>query len=217
MDSLFAQVHAWGTRHLILDIGGGGSTEPVDELLRHLVAEPTVITREARVRARRVPPDVLPHVWTWNKEALDPPARSLIARDSGWFELAAVRAAARRPLKPYRGRFTGRVTILTSAANASGSTMLIARLRDAGRVRLVGDSTGGSAEGPTAGVLLTLTLPVSGVRVRVPLVRSWVDVRSFTPGKGVAPDLLVLQTRDEWLARHDPRLTAARGSGKGTR
>lgn len=209
MDSLFAQVDAWDTRHLILDIGGGGSTEPVDELLRHLVAEPTVVTREARVRIGRLPDDLRPHAWTWNKDALDPPAGALIPLDSGWFALRSVAERAQNPLAPYPGRFAGRVTVLTSAQNASGSTMLIARLRDAGRVRLVGDSTGGSAEGPTAGVLLTLTLPGSGVRVRVPLVRSYVDIRHFTPGYGVAPDVLVRDSLEDWRAGRNRALLVA--------
>ena len=210
VDSLFRDIAAHGTTHLILDIGGGGSTEPVDELLRHVISEPMVITREARVRANGVPPDIRPHVTTWNKEYLDPPGGMLVAADSGWWRLRPVMDQARKPLTPYRNHFAGRVTILTGPGNASGSTMLIARLHAAGRVRLVGDSTGGSAEGPTAGTLLTLTLPGSGVQVRVPLVRSWTDAGSFVPGKGVPPDVLVIPTRTDWLAGRDVVLEAAR-------
>lgn len=207
--AIFDSVARHGTRHLVLEIGGGGSTEPVDELMRHLMPEPFRVTREARVRQRRVPADLLPHVTTWNNDALDPPDRAIAAADSGWWRLTEYERARRNPLKPYRDRFQGAVTVLTGPGNSSGSTMLIARLKDAGRVRLVGDATGGSAEGPTAGTLLTLTLPASGIRVRVPLVRSYTDIRSFTPGLGVAPDVVVRPTLDDWLAGRDPVLEAA--------
>jgi hypothetical protein len=207
--ALFDSIAARGARHLVLDIGGGGSTEPVDELMRRLMPAPFVVTREARVRQRRVPADLLPHVTTWNRDALDPPDRALVAADSGWWRLTEYERARRKPLVPYDDRYRGRVTVLTGPGNSSGATMLIARLHAAGRVRLVGDSTGGSAEGPTAGTLLTLTLPASGIRVRVPLVRSWVDVPSFAPGLGVAPDVLARATVDDWLAGRDPALDSA--------
>ncbi|HEX5634357.1 MAG TPA: S41 family peptidase, partial [Gemmatimonadales bacterium] len=209
--AIFDSIQARGVRHLILDIGGGGSTEPVDELLRHLMPSPFVLTREARVRQRRVPEDLLPHVTTWNREALDPPARAIAPADSGWWRLTEYDRDRRRPLVPYEDRYRGAVTILTGPGNASGATMLIARMRDAGRVRLVGDSTGGSAEGPTAGTLLTLTLPASRIRVRIPLVRSYTDIRRFTPGYGVAPDVFVRPSVDDWIAGRDPVLAAALG------
>ena len=49
--------------------------------------------------------------------------------------------------------------------------MLLARLKASERVTLVGEPTGGSAAGPTAGILFFLTLPNSGLTVNVPALR----------------------------------------------
>jgi C-terminal processing protease CtpA/Prc len=81
--------------------------------------------------------------------------------------------------------------------------MLIAKLKDLGRVTLVGEATGGSAEGPTAGNLLMLRLPASGILVRVPLIFSRMDIRAFEPGLGVKPDVEVKQTLEDFLAGKD--------------
>jgi len=86
--------------------------------------------------------------------------------------------------------------------------MLIAKLHDAHRVRLVGESTGGSAEGPTAGFILFLKLPNSGITVRVPDMWNRMAISQFRRGYGVDPDTLVVPTLDDFLADRDPVLAA---------
>jgi len=75
--------------------------------------------------------------------------------------------------------------------------------------RIIGEPTGGSAEGPTAGLMFFLNLPNSGVTVRVPALRSWTNVPHPTPGKGVMPDEVVRPTVEAWLEGRDPVLRAA--------
>jgi C-terminal processing protease CtpA/Prc len=75
--------------------------------------------------------------------------------------------------------------------------------------RVVGEPTGGSVEGPTAGVIFVLTLPNSGIKVRVPGIRSWLNVENPPPGQGVVPDVEVQPTVDDWLAGRDAALEAA--------
>ena len=73
----------------------------------------------------------------------------------------------------------------------------------------MGEPTGGSAEGPTAGVMLFLKLPHSGIVMRVPAMRSWVNVEHPQPGRGVMPDVVVVPTFEDWLAGRDAVLEAA--------
>jgi C-terminal processing protease CtpA/Prc len=112
-------------------------------------------------------------------------------------------------VKPAPYAFEGELILLTSTNNGSGSANLIALLDGIGRATLVGEKTGGSAEGVTAGVLFTLTLPESGVRARVPFFRYRNNVPSFEPGLGVSPDILAPLTVDALLDGRDPAFDAA--------
>ncbi|MEL7237905.1 MAG: S41 family peptidase, partial [Planctomycetota bacterium] len=106
-------------------------------------------------------------------------------------------------------RFDGKITVLSSAANSSGATILIALLQDRYGATVVGEPTGGSSEGPTAGIMLFMKLPASGITVRIPAIRSWVNVEHPTPGMGVMPDVVVRPDYESWLAGEDKVLEAA--------
>ena len=88
--------------------------------------------------------------------------------------------------------------------------MLLARMKDAGRIRLVGEATGGSAEGPTAGILFFLKLPNSGITVRVPWKRQYMDIAKFEAGKGLLPDVPVAETIEDFRSGVDRALESAR-------
>ena len=116
------------------------------------------------------------------------------------------------PIEVSPDRFTGQVIVLTGPRNASGSTMLIGKLHDEKRVTLVGEPTGGSVEGPTAGFILFVKLPNSDITVRVSDMWNRMAVTHFTPGYGAAPDVAVMPTLDDFVTDRDPILTAARQS-----
>jgi hypothetical protein len=84
-----------------------------------------------------------------------------------------------------------------------------------GRIRVVGEETGGSAEGPTAGQMLFLKLPASGIRVRVPLKRTDVNV-PFVAGMGVFPDVDAVEDVSDLRAGRDRALQVARRHPWGT-
>ncbi|MEL6200199.1 MAG: hypothetical protein AAFR09_08365 [Pseudomonadota bacterium] len=87
---------------------------------------------------------------------------------------------------------------------------MIAVLAGLGRATLIGAPTGGSAEGTTAGILFTLTMPESGIRTRIPAIRDYNNVPSFESGLGVTPDIAATMTAADWLAGKDVALIAAK-------
>ncbi|MFK7959656.1 MAG: S41 family peptidase [Phycisphaerales bacterium] len=200
-----------GATHLIIDLRacGGGSTEVPDELLSRLVAVPPAAAARRPWTRGTGPGDLRPHLSTWDPSVFALPPGLFQDLGNGFQEL-------RMPLDPppaahdAANRFDGRLTVLIGPVNASGATVFAALL-DAHRpnVRFVGEPTGGSAEGPTAGTIAFLTLPHSGVQVRVPLLRSWVNVPHPPAGLGVEPDVLIRPTVADWLAGRDPVLEAA--------
>ena len=57
---------------------------------------------------------------------------------------------------------------------------------------LVGEETGGGYYGNTAWMIPDVTLPVTGIRFRLPRFRLVVDSTREKNGRGVMPDVLVL-------------------------
>ncbi|HET9228374.1 MAG TPA: M28 family peptidase, partial [Thermoanaerobaculia bacterium] len=199
-----------GAGHLVVDLreNGGGSTDASEGLARYLLDKPFAITKSVRLKAIRYG-ELPKHIETWGdpKEWFEAPEENFDRLPDGWFEEKAGTA----PVSPSPHQFKGRVTMLTGPANGSGSTMLIAKLKDEGRVRLVGMPTGGSAEGPTGGRIFFLKLPESGITVRIPAKRSLTNISNFQPGLGVAPDVEVRPTLADFLAGRDPALGVATG------
>jgi len=217
-DSLFSEVAAQGARYLVVDLrtNGGGSDDAAAALLRHLIAAPVQTVQAVRRRTINVDTALRRAFTTWGD------ATSIFAPDSSAFERLRDGWWSERgsvvTLTPSRNAFRGRVSVLIGPKNGSATTMLLAQLQVAraaeggdplARIRLVGSATGGSAEGPTAGQVLFLTLPNSGVIVRVPLKRTDVNTASFVPGLGVFPDLDAVETVADFRADTDRALLAA--------
>lgn len=193
--------------HLVIDLrdSGGGSNDAVHAVLAHLLDRPVTWSRRTSVKALKAG-EWVRHTERWDGRPSEyslPEADYVKAADGLWDRKPGPETPALNPVAPAPDAFMGRVTVLIGPTNNSGATMLIAKLKDLGRVQLVGEATGGSAEGPTAGNLLMLRLPASGILVRVPLIFSRMDIRTFDQGMGVAPDVEVKQTLEDFLAGRD--------------
>lgn len=208
---VFASFAEAGVDRVVLDLRscGGGSDDVPRALQTYLMASPPRGAKRPPCTVYdAVPADLREHLSSWEAAALDPPDGMLRDLGDGFFEVQMPLAPA--PSAEREHRFEGPLTILTSPANASGATMLVALLREhRPDTTTIGAPTGGSAEGPTAGILLTLDLPASGIRVRIPVLRQWLNVERFEPGLGVVPDVEVLETVDDWRAGRDVVLEAA--------
>jgi Peptidase family S41 len=199
--------------HLVIDLrhNGGGSSDATVALAAHLLAAPFVWNKPVVSKALRFG-DWTSQVQTWGdpKELFEPDTRLYRERADGMFErITDASTELQNPIDVSPHAFRGRVSVLTGPVNGSGATMLIAKLKDSGRVTLVGEATGGSAEGPTAGFLFFLKLPESGLVVRVANLWNRMAIERFTPGMGVAPDIVVPATLDDWLAGNDRALSTA--------
>jgi hypothetical protein len=212
--SIFVQLHARGAKHLIIDLrgNGGGSDDASVSLIRFLAVAPVQPVRRVRRRTIQIDSALASAFDTWGDRApIFSPAESLFVKDAdGWFSEGLRNAT----LPAAEDVFTGKVSVLVGRRNGSGATMLLAVLQQlgakTGRLRLVGEETGGSAEGPTAGQILFLRLPSSGIRVRIPLKRSDVNVTSFVPGMGLFPDVDATESLADFRAGVDRALLTAR-------
>lgn len=195
---IFRAINASGARRLIVDLreNGGGSSDATYTLADFLLDKPYVWNRAIRLKATRYG-DLPKYISSWgDTDALfNSPLDRFLAQPDGSSDWQPPEEPDELlPRRPSDDRFQGPVTILTSPFNGSGSTMLIAKLRDEGQVRLVGGRSGGRGDGPTAGRLFNLNLPNSGFAVRIPNALNAMQVERFEPRGGVTPDILIEPT-----------------------
>lgn len=107
-------------------------------------------------------------------------------------------------LSPNPDAFTGPVAILVDEGTASTSEIFALGLRDIGRVTIVGG-------GPSAGMALPSMieeLPDGGM-IQYVVGDYHSSKGTAAEGEGVTPELLVVETRVDYVARRDPVLDAA--------
>lgn len=207
---IFKSIQDEGRDYLILDLreNGGGSSDARLSLTAHLINEPLKSKKDIRVATLNLD-GLRQHMSTWDKRALKPNPLGFKKNKDGTYSLRSFVDEDLQILKPRKYGFDGTLIILTSATNSSGSASLSTVLRAHRDATLIGGRTGGSAEGPTAGLLFTLTLPESGIRTRVPFFRSYNNVETFEPGLGVTPDMSAPMTAAAFLEGRDPAYEAA--------
>lgn len=207
---IFEAMQTENRSNLILDLrrNGGGSTDAAQALASYLIEEAQPLMRSAQVATLDLS-GIRPYLSTWDSRALNPDPRGFIANDDGTYTLRDGIMDDTAVIVPADAAFEGRLLVLTSNENSSGSTNLLTILAQQARTTLIGERTGGSAEGPTAGLLFTLTLPESGIRTRIPLFRFRNNTDTFEPGLGLSPDLGAKMTIADFRAGRDPALDKA--------
>lgn len=214
--SLFSAINRKGIRHLIIDVrnNGGGSDDASTALIAYLADTAMQPVRAVRRRTIRIDSALGASFDTWgDRTALFTPAESLFMhRADGWY----AERGAEPVVQPAVEAFRGRVSVLVGRRDGSATTMLLAVLQEignrTGRLRLVGEETGGSAEGVTAGQVLFLKLPASDIRVRIPLKRIDVNVAIAVPGMGVFPDVDATETLRDFRRGIDRALLVAQSA-----
>ena len=218
LGGFFKTLKSRGVGHLIVDLrdNGGGSEDVSVALGRYLLREPFTWSKPVLLKAVRYG-DLPRYLDSWgDRQALfEAPLEGFRHLDSGWWERLPRNddddeSVVRQAVSP--DRFAGRVTLLTSAANASGATRTIAQLKEKIGARVVGEDSSGSAEGPTAGHIFLMTLPNSGLRVRIPNAWNRTDIERFDSGLGVAVDVPVIQTRVDFEAGRDRAFAVAKSN-----
>ena len=210
-DPIFSAIKKERRNTLILDLraNGGGSTDAKMRLFAHLIEDKARLVRDTRIKTLDHS-GLEDYITTWDKRLLNPNKLGFKKNDDGTYSVRKLFSDELKSVKPDRNAFTGKLFVLTSHSNGSATTALLAKLQDMGRATLIGEETGGSAEGTTAGVLFFLNLPESGIRARVPVLQDFNDVSAFTPGKGVVPDVVAPMTLDAFIQKEDPAFEAAK-------
>lgn len=210
-DPIFKAIKDENIGTLILDLrrNGGGSSDANYGLLANLLKEPFRPRSEMVAKTLNLD-GIRPYLWTWDKRALKPNPMGFSKKDDGTYSLRSFVTDELKKVKPAKYAFEGRLIVLTSNSNSSGSTNFITWMQELGRAETVGEKTGGSSEGPTAGLQFTLTLPSSGVRMRLPFFHVKNNVAGFERGYGITPQIAAPMTVADFWDGRDPALEKAK-------
>lgn len=113
---------------------------------------------------------------------------------------------------PKADAFKGRIYVLFNGGTASAASELAALLKSNQRAICIGEEAGGNYYGATGGIFAWMTLPASGLKIRIPAIRIYTDVKNSAdqpPGRGCMPDYAVVATMEEWLGHRDPPMDLA--------
>jgi hypothetical protein len=220
LGGFFKTLKSEGIEHLILDLrnNGGGSEDVSIALGRYLFDKPFVWSKPVRYKTVRFG-DLADHIETWgDREARFNPPMSLFEKTAdGWYDRIPVSNAPEDSddestveHQVVADGFKGKLTILTGPQNGSGGTRTIAQLKEKANATIIGEDSSGSAEGPTSGSVFLMTLPKSGLKVRIPEAWNRTNINSWVPRMGVPVDQLVVPTLADFQTGRDTAVEVAR-------
>jgi Peptidase family S41 len=190
LEAFFDDIEKKSTPHLIIDIRGNeGGTDVGDVILRHLIKGNLNLPATVRlVRYRRVPPDLVQYLKTWDPSFKDWGERA-VELGNGFYSLKSSEAASDHVLTPSGLPFAGDVYVLVDASNSSATFLFSLVIQRQKLGLLVGQPTGGNKRGINGGAFFFLYLPRSGIEVDVPLIGQYPVAKQ--PDEGLTPDILV--------------------------
>ncbi|HLO81232.1 MAG TPA: S41 family peptidase [Chitinophagaceae bacterium] len=112
-----------------------------------------------------------------------------------------------KPKKKYF--FDGRVYVLIGGPTFSASTLFAQTVKGQDNIKLIGEETGGGSHGNNGLMIPYITLPNTGMRVRMPLFRVIQYNHPPKTGRGVTPDIYVPPTSKAVLNFTDLKMQKA--------
>jgi len=197
-----------GLRGLVIDNrdNEGGNPEVGDRLMSRLITDPVPMPQYARlVRFQSLPDIIRENAYTWNDSfytigsKAEPVGRGFYALSSG--------PAAQTRIEPRGQTVTTPAVLLTSPTNSSAGFNFAVLAQETGRMRLVGQTTGGNRKGINGDGYFFATLPQSGIEFDIPIVGQY----PYTPqpDAGVTPEIEITETVEDIAMGRDATMERA--------
>ena len=213
LEKAFRELRDKKTNGLVLDLrGNGGGVDTYGAaLVSHFLTTPFRYFDRIRVTT------VAPSFATWNPGTSDRLKNGTRVAPDGSFLVKPELHPGVAEQKPAAVPFAGKVVVLIDGGSFSTTADVAAQLRSRTQAVFIGEETAGAAEGNTSGLNAQVTLPNSGLRLKIQMYGYWnalgtagrAGMPGFRPGRGTQPDVTVLRTVANVLAGIDPVLQQA--------
>ncbi|NCU05842.1 MAG: hypothetical protein GXC73_17895 [Chitinophagaceae bacterium] len=110
-------------------------------------------------------------------------------------------------LQPQSNSYTGKVLFLINGLSFSTTADFCAIAKSNNRGSFIGEETGGACEGNTSGKMKTVSLPNSGLILKIPLFKYMNDVKAIPlTGRGIIPDVKIIPSIEDIILQKDIQL-----------
>lgn len=209
LEKAFVSLRDRKTRGLVLDLrGNGGGVDMYGAtLVSHFMTTPFRYFDRIRVTT------VAPSFATWRPDSFDSLKRGTRPAPDGGFLIGPQLHPGVAEQKPAAVSFPGKVVVLIDGGSFSTTADVAAQLRSRTQATFVGEETAGAAEGNTSGLNAQVTLPNSGLRLKIQMYGYWnawgtsggAGASGPRPGRGTIPDVTLMRTVANLIARRSRR------------
>jgi len=208
LENAFVSLRDKKTRGLVLDLrGNGGGVDTYGAaLVSHFVTTPFRYFDRIKVTT------VAPSFATWPPGTASRLKSGTRRAPGGGFLITPQLHPGVAEQKAAAVSFPGKVVVLIDGGSFSTTADVAAQLRSRTPAVFIGEETAGAAEGNTSGLNAQVTLPNSGLRLKIQMYGygnalgtvQRAGAPSLRPGRGTLPDVTLVRTVSNVLGGVDP-------------
>src|SRR5262245_16668239 len=209
MENTFKTLRDKGTRALILDLrGNGGGRDMYGAMLvSYLTDKP--FRYFDHINVKTISPSFREHS-DWRADGESRLREGVAPNPAGGYLVTAKLHPGVAEQQPGKYPFLGKVFVLIDGGTFSTAADFCAVTHHLKRATFIGEETGGGYYGNNSGMGVTLTLPNSKARVRIPMYEYWNAVPGYDgKRRGTRPDYLVETKTANLLRGVDEQLELA--------
>ncbi len=198
---IFRKARKNGVDKMIIDLrnNGGGSLANTYNLLSYVMDRPVTQTLRTRVKNYPLKDYTKGNVWfRLTRFVFSRIGTHLIQGDT---DVYVYTIKQRR-----RNHYDGSIYVFTNGGTFSAAALTTAYIKKRPNAKVIGEETGGAAEGCNAGVTAVYKLPNTGIRIYVPAFRIVHDVSPEKTGRGIQPDVPIRYGYKDLQLRRDLEL-----------